>query len=117
MRRHTPPRITPPRDLRRHTEAAWQRLLTDTASTFGWVWLHIRDSRGEQEGVPDLMLWRGDQYLLVEVKTERGKLRPEQIAWHARAAIDGVTVHIWRPSDWRKAAETLTQGYDVEIDE
>lgn len=112
-----PPRLTPPRDLKRHTEAQWQRLVVDTALTFGWVVLHIRDSRGEQEGVPDLLMWRGDQYLLAELKTERGTLRPAQWEWHQLAALKGVRVHLWRPRHWPEVARTLTAGYDVVIDE
>jgi len=112
-----PPRkLTPPRDLRTHTEAQWQSVVVDLAATFGWVCLHIRDSRGEQEGVPDLMMWRDDDYLLVELKTERGVVSAKQREWHMLAALKGVTTYIWRPRHYPDAVRLICRGYDVEID-
>lgn len=116
MPSQTPDKLTAPRDLLRHTEAQWQALVVDTALTFGWVVLHIRDSRGEQEGVPDLLMWRGDDYVLAELKTQRGVVSAAQREWHMLAGIKGVTVHLWRPRDWPKVVAVLCRGYNVTID-
>jgi hypothetical protein len=41
-------------------------------------------------GVPDrYVLWPGGNVELVELKTDKGRLRPAQVEWHRRAAAIG----------------------------
>lgn len=46
---------------------------------------HDRDRRGDEAGVPDLLICHEGQFVAVELKAKRGKLRPEQL--QAMAAI------------------------------
>lgn len=82
------------------TEAQFQDLVIGTARTFGWLVVHIRNTVANPVAMPDLLMWRNDQYLLAELKTMRGKVSPKQQGWHENAARHGVTVHLWRPDDW-----------------
>ena len=52
------------------------------------------------KGKPDLMAWRGKRTLAVEVKSNTGTLRPEQLACLSIMA-QGPTYRVWvlRPSD------------------
>lgn len=89
----------------------------DLAATFGWVVVHVRDSRKQDvEGMPDLLMWRGSDYLLVELKTERGVVSAAQREWHMLAALKGVEVQVWRPRHYPDAVRLICRGYDVEID-
>lgn len=91
------------------SEAAFQRLVTDLAEWCGWHWTFNADSRRTQAGVPDLLLMRGRKCLWREIKTESGKLRPEQLAFGQRLLRAGQDWCVWKPSDWRTIVETLTE--------
>lgn len=51
-------------------------------------------------GFPDLILLRGPRALAIELKSEKGVLRPEQIGWLEAFAAAGITAQDWRPSNW-----------------
>lgn len=83
------------------TEQEWMGTVLDAARLFGWSVYHTYDSRKSQPGFPDLILVRGPRMLVIELKTERGKVRPEQVDWLARLAeVREVTVMVARPSQW-----------------
>ena len=81
------------------TEAQWQATVVDMARHYGWHVVHIREMRGNQHGIPDLLCFRGNAYVLAELKAERGRVSRVQERWHDDAGQCGVTVHVWRPSD------------------
>lgn len=110
-----PKKLTAPANLMKLSEAAWQGLVTDTAATFGWHVTHFPQMVGNPRGYPDLVLMRGEDYLLVELKRENGVLSDGQTRWHMHAALFGITVHVWRPSDWPTVAKVLGVGHDVEV--
>ena len=63
-------------------------------------------------GFPDLVLARRGRLLLVELKTDKGQLREDQMSW--RLAITGDMIqqhysgwHCWRPRDWAIVEEVL----------
>ena len=63
------------------TEAALQQLLTDAAELNGWLVFHDNDSRRNAAGFPDLVLVKPPRVLFLELKSETGRVRPEQHVW------------------------------------
>ncbi len=91
------------------TEAAFQRMVIKLASLYRWRVYHTHDSRRSQAGFPDLVLVRGQQLLFVELKTDTGKVMPEQWAWIVALLDAGQDARIWRPADWKAIEATLTR--------
>jgi len=88
------------------SEKELQANVIDAARRLGWVYYHTYDSRRSPEGFPDLILVREGRMICAELKSQRGRLRPQQevwidllreVAWRHHSPID---VHVWRPADW-----------------
>ena len=62
-------------------EREYQDMIVKAASYLGYAVYHTFDSRRSQPGYPDLTLCKDGRLIFLEVKTEKGKVRPEQIAW------------------------------------
>lgn len=88
------------------TEAQWQQQVVDLARLRGWWVWHDHDSRRNQAGLPDLILVR-ERVVYVELKTERGRVRPGQVEVMARLRAAGAEVWLWRPSDLPVVQEVL----------
>jgi len=56
-----------------------------------------------QPGTPDLLLSVAGAFVGCELKTPIGRLRPEQVAWHAAARRRGVLVEVVRSVDEARA--------------
>ena len=99
------------------TERDWQRLVIDMATHNGWLVAHFRSAltptgwrtpvAGDGAGFPDLVLVR-DRVLFVELKTDRGRVRPEQEWWGDALARAGAEYHVWRPRDEGEVWRCLT---------
>lgn len=94
------------------TEAEWQRQVLDLAELYGWLNYHTYDSRRSVPGFPDLVLLRSPELLFVELKREKGKLKPAQKEWIKQLvrvgyANETVEAHIWRPSQFDEVHERL----------
>ena len=84
------------------------RCVLDLARLRLWKVHHCRASRrGDgswataiqgDAGFPDLVLARRGLLLVVELKSEHGRLRDEQKAW--RAELNFGLYFLWRPRDW-----------------
>lgn len=87
------------------SEAELQTNVTDTAETGGWLWWHDVDSRKNRRGLPDLILCHPQtgRLVWVELKSDTGKLRPDQRKW-LRALVISHECYIWRPKDWTSGA-------------
>ena len=95
------------------TEADFQDTIVEYAMLKGWRIAHFRPARAQQgwrtavsyqgAGYPDLTLARTGFVLFLEVKSEQGKLRPEQKEWLAELP----NAHTVRPSDWAHIEELL----------
>lgn len=89
------------------TEKEWQKQVVDLARALGWrtyhPWLSIRSERGW----PDLALFKPGRFLLAELKRETGDVSPAQESMIADLRAAGVTVYVWRPSDWDEVVEVL----------
>jgi hypothetical protein len=56
-----------------------------------------------------LTLVRPPRLLFVELKSERGKLRPEQSDWlDVLRLLPQAEVYLWTPADWDRLVEVLT---------
>ncbi len=80
------------------TEADLQQLLTDAAELNGWLVFHDNDSRRNAAGFPDLVLVKPPRVLFLELKSEIGRVRPEQHVWmDALSRCDTIASAIVRP--------------------
>lgn len=102
-------------------ERDWQRQVTDLAELYGWTWAHFRPAQTAKgwrtpvsgpggAGFPDLVLWRpGDRVIFVELKTDRGTVRPEQREVLVGLDLAGVQAQVWRPRDFEDVRATLAR--------
>lgn len=91
------------------TEEEFQSAILYEADCAGWgLRYHPYDSRRSESGYPDLTMVHVDRGLLVmaELKTDRGRVSPEQRGWLTGLRMAGVHAPLWRPrmasaiSDW-----------------
>jgi hypothetical protein len=88
-------------------EHEWQSTVVDYAELRGWLVIHVRNMLGNDPGIPDLLMFRGDHYVAAELKTPIGTVSAKQREWHARFAAAGGQVYVWRPVDWDEVQEVL----------
>jgi hypothetical protein len=87
--------------------------LREAAKLGGWAFYHTWFSKRSGRGFPDLVLVHPSRGIIfAELKTARGRVRPEQAAWldALRAAASSnraVWVCLWRPEHLIAAAEFL----------
>ena len=99
------------------TEEQFMTAVAQYARYHGWLVAHFRPARNGRSrgkrwhtpvqfdgaGFPDLVLARDGEIIFAELKSERGRLQPNQRRWIERLASAGaqsVEVHVWRPRDW-----------------
>lgn len=52
-------------------------------------------------GWPDLVLARPPRLIIVELKSQAGRVKPEQDRWlKLLRACPGIETYLWRPDDW-----------------
>jgi len=103
-------------------EGAFQQAVYNLARAEGWRVAHFRPVRVQRRdgstynetpigldarGWPDLVLVRGSQVLVRELKAEAGRLESDQFAWLEALGAAGLDVGVWRPSDWFAIEEVL----------
>ncbi len=94
----------------RISEKHFQSQVLELARLSGWRCYHTFDSRRSVPGFPDLVLVRAPVVLFAELKSESGKLRPEQREWlELLSRCEGVEARLWRPGDWSEVEETLAR--------
>ncbi len=81
------------------TEAQLQAAVIELAQVFKWRCYHTYDSRRSQAGFPDLVLCR-ERVIFLELKSSKGRLATDQIAWAQALNDAGAEYHCFRPSDW-----------------
>ena len=83
------------------------------ANAFHWKVAHFRTSlsqsgkwitavQGDGKGFPDLVLVRLDppEVIFAELKSQKGRLSPEQKEWLDLLKGSGQQVYVWRPDDY-----------------
>jgi hypothetical protein len=81
------------------SERDFQRAVIDLIRWLGLHYFHDNDSRRNRAGFPDLVVAGQGGFIFRELKTETGRLRPEQLDWLSRLKQGGADAAIWRPSD------------------
>ena len=97
------------------SEAVWQRTVTDLLTLYGWKWHHVHDSRRSNPGWPDIFCVRPPQVLAVELKTETGRVTPDQRRWLDLLAACGIPAYVWRPSDLEAVEAILSRKAPVPV--
>lgn len=99
-------------------EREFGRWLEAVLKEHGWLWKHdetaIRQSgkwstplRGHR-GFPDYFAIRDRRVVAAEIKSDTGRLRPEQVIWlDALRALGHIEVYVWRPADKEEILEVL----------
>ncbi len=101
------------------TESAFERMVLSLARLGRWRTFHARPGRtargwrtpvsGDGKGFPDWLFVRGPVLLVRELKTDTGKVSPEQAAWLDALLATGQDARVWRPRDWAEIEATLTR--------
>jgi hypothetical protein len=94
------------------SERQFERAVVEYAKLAGWRVFHPFDSRRSEAGWPDLTLVRDGRLVFAELKSEKGRVRPEQQVWQeallrVASRTPGVEVYLWRPSMWDEIEGTL----------
>ena len=79
------------------TEGQLQAAVVELCDRLGLLCFHDNDSRRNRAGLPDLIIV-GSSVLFVELKSEDGRVSPEQRIWISALENAGVDVVVWRPS-------------------
>lgn len=98
------------------SEAALQATVVELLNAFGYQHLHVRRSIGKVRkhvtatsiiGWPDLLAWRPGRIVAMELKSDVGKVTPEQQAVLESLNAAGVESRVIRPADWLDLVEWL----------
>jgi len=88
-------------------EAEWHRQVEQIAGLCRWTKYHTRDSRGSDEGFPDLILLRPPRWVVAELKKMGEDPTAEQLEWLRLFAACGAETFVWRPSDFDQVSTVL----------
>ena len=101
-----PRRLGPALPLEDFTEKEWQAQVVSLAKQMSWKIYHPFRSDRSEPGWPDLSLVR-DRIVMLELKTEKGKLSDAQKDW-IRALLNAqVEVYVCRPRHLEELAYVL----------
>jgi hypothetical protein len=89
------------------SEAHFQSRVIRLAQLLGWKVFHLLDPIGSPAGFPDLLLRRPPRLLWCELKSEHGRVRPQQTAFLADLRACGQEAYVWRPRDFPEIQRTL----------
>jgi hypothetical protein len=95
------------------SEKAFMQQVIALAHLQGFHTYHPWDSRRSTPGWPDLCVWGHGRFLMIETKAERGYLSLDQRRVIAQLRAAGVTVYVWKPSDWLEIVAELTKHRTV----
>jgi hypothetical protein len=106
------------------SEAVLQRHTIALATDVGWRYYHAPDNRPNARGRvqrvvagwPDLVLVHRERRRIMyrELKTQTGRVAPDQVEWLDLLRIAGADVDVWRPIDllegriWQQLTDPTT---------
>ncbi len=106
-------------------EAVLQAKIMNMARLFGWRRTHFRTAYqpgaerwmtplSGEKGFPDLVLVRPPRLIFAELKSDKGRLSPDQELWLAdlEAIPTGIEVYLWRPNDLQDIHRILERQFD-----
>jgi hypothetical protein len=80
------------------TERELQAEVVRLVEAGGGLWYHAESPRKDPPGFPDLtIVMPGDEAIFAELKSDTGRLRPEQVAWQRALTASRSRYYIWRP--------------------
>lgn len=88
------------------TEAELLTNVRKLAKLGQWLAYHTHDSRRSEAGFPDLILCHAHtgRVVAAELKSSKGRIRPEQQRWIDALRRGGHEAVIWRPEHWQSGA-------------
>jgi hypothetical protein len=89
------------------TEKQFYSQIRDLAIITGWMIYHTWTSIHSAAGYPDITLVRGDRLVFAELKTDKGRVTPQQQAWIDALRKTKAEVYLWRPSYFDDIVEIL----------
>jgi len=91
------------------TERDLREQVRDLCNLFGWKMYFTWTSIHSPRGFPDLVLANPEQkrVIFAELKSDKGKVTPQQEEWLSTLKACGQTVYVWRPADIEAIAEIL----------
>jgi hypothetical protein len=89
------------------SEAHFQSRVIRLAQLLGWKVFHLLDPIGSPAGFPDLLLRRPPRLVWCELKSEHGRVKPQQRAFLADLVACGQEAYVWRPRDFPEIQRTL----------
>ncbi len=111
------PRLSEDVKAKMMSEEDLLKCVVDMAHLYGWRVAHFRPAQlkdkngkarwvtavqGDGKGFPDLVMVNPahSRLIFVELKSQKGKLSPEQIDWLDCLDFIANEHYVWRPSDW-----------------
>jgi hypothetical protein len=82
------------------SEKKFLAMVVELARLFGWLTFHPFDSRRSAAGFPDVLLLRGRQLLVAELKVGKRQPTADQLRWLEAFRAAGVPAFVWTPSTW-----------------
>ncbi len=106
---------------RKISEREWQDQVVQLAMMNGFLVAHFRPARTAHgwrtaiqghKGFLDTVLAHAGRrlFLVVELKTDEGRLTKEQEVWLEVLRLCGIDARVWRPSMWKEIKDLLTDG-------
>jgi hypothetical protein len=81
------------------TESELQTAVTEMCTWLGLRYYHTHDSRRSNPGFPDLVIVGPSGVLFAELKSQHGRIRPDQKHWLHDLRAAGAQVALWFPDD------------------
>lgn len=90
------------------TERELSQALVNAARTMGWKVYRTWNSINSPKGFPDLTMVRNSRLIFAELKTDSGKVTPDQEEWAGALVASGrCEYYLWRPADLEAAYKIL----------